>query len=216
MDINQQNKNSVGCKIILVGDSGVGKTSIIARYVRKYKDNEKMTVGASFISKQENIKDNIICFNIWDTAGQEQFRSINGIFYQDAYICILVFDITRKQSFYNLESYWYNSVLEQSTKNTIFHIAGNKLDLFQQEEINREEVEEFGKKINAEISYISAKNENAKDVDLLFKQMAEKFLESDFYKENIYSEKIVKKTTLKLDKQTESVDRKTKNQKRCC
>jgi len=215
MDIKQKSQNSVRCKIILVGDSAVGKTSIIGRYLKKFNEKEKMTIGASFTNKQEMIDDKMITFNIWDTAGQEKFRSINGIFYQDAYICILVFDITRKQSFYNLKSYWYDSVLEQSSKNIIFHIVGNKIDLFQQEEIDREEVEEFGKTINAEISYVSAKNENSTGVDSLFKKMGEKFLESDFYKE-IVSSKAPKKEKLNNDKQTLSEDRKTKNQKRCC
>ena len=215
MDIKQKSQNSVRCKIILVGDSAVGKTSIIGRYVRKFNEKEKMTIGASFTNKQEIIDDKNICFNIWDTAGQEKFRSINGIFYQDAYICLLVFDITRKQSFSNLKSYWHNSVLEQSSKNIIFHIVGNKIDLFQQEEIDREEVAEFGKTINAEISYISAKNENSTGVDSLFKKMGEKFLESDFYKEIVSSQKTPKKEKLNVDKQTNE-DRKTKNQKRCC
>ena len=67
----------VNCKIILVGDSGVGKTTIIGRYLNNFDKNEQSTVGASFANKTEDIDGNIIIFEIWDTAGQERFRSVN-------------------------------------------------------------------------------------------------------------------------------------------
>ena len=89
----------IRCKAILVGNSGVGKTSIISRYLNKFNPREKTTIGASFTNKLEVINNNKILFEIWDTAGQEKFRSINSIFYQDAYICLLVYDITDQKSF---------------------------------------------------------------------------------------------------------------------
>ena len=90
-------QSPIRCKTIIVGDSGVGKTSIISRYLKKYNDKEMSTIGASFTNKLETIDGKVILFEIWDTAGQERYRSINNIFYQDAYICLLVYDITKKK-----------------------------------------------------------------------------------------------------------------------
>ena len=128
MENKQAEQIPVRCKTIIVGNSGVGKTSIISRYLKKFNPNEKSTIGASFTNKNEVIDGKPIIFEIWDTAGQERFRSINSIFYQDAYICILVYDITKAESFKDLKEYWYKSVLEQSSDNIIFHIVGNKID----------------------------------------------------------------------------------------
>ena len=95
MTENISNETPIRCKTILVGDSGVGKTSIINRYVKKkINAQENVTIGASFTNKLGNINGRQIVFEIWDTAGQERFRSINNIFYQDAHICIMVYDIS--------------------------------------------------------------------------------------------------------------------------
>jgi small GTP-binding protein len=93
--MSEVNQNPISCKTILVGESGVGKTSIIGRYLNKFNENQKATIGASFSNKLENIDGKEILFEIWDTAGQERYRSVNTLFYQDAYICILVYDIKK-------------------------------------------------------------------------------------------------------------------------
>ena len=185
MENKQAEQIPVRCKTIIVGNSGVGKTSIISRYLKKFNPNEKSTIGASFTNKNEVIDGKPIIFEIWDTAGQERFRSINSIFYQDAYICILVYDITKAESFKDLKEYWYKSVLEQSSDNINFHIVGNKIDLFDKEKVDRKEVEEYCEEIGAEVSYISAMEENGTYVDILFNKLGEKFLNSDIYIENI-------------------------------
>ena len=167
----------IRCKAIIVGNSGVGKTSIISRYLNKFNPREKTTIGASFTNKLEVINNNKILFEIWDTAGQEKFRSINSIFYQDAYICLLVYDITDKKSFEDLKTYWYDSVLEHSSKDIIFHVIGNKIDMLKEEEVNRDEVKEFCEKIDADLNYISAKEETTAYVDVLFKKIGEKFVQ---------------------------------------
>ena len=123
----------VNCKIILVGDSGVGKTTIIGRYLNNFDKNEQSTVGASFANKTEDIDGNIIIFEIWDTAGQERFRSVNSIFYQKSYICLMVFDITKKESFEHLDSFWYEAAKQYAHEKVIFHVCGNKIDLFDKE-----------------------------------------------------------------------------------
>ena len=117
MDIKQKSQNSVRCKIILVGDSAVGKTSIIGRYLKKFNEKEKMTIGASFTNKQEMIDDKMITFNIWDTAGQEKFRSLAKVFYKNAAICVLVYDITRYDTFEELEHFWVDEIKNSVNSN---------------------------------------------------------------------------------------------------
>ena len=152
----KNNQDSIHCKTILVGDSGVGKTTIIGRYINKYNPNEKATIGASFTNKSEKVDGKDIIFEIWDTAGQERFRSINSIFYQDAYICIMVYDITNKTSFDSLKEYWYDAVKKDASENIIFHVAGNKIDLFEDEQVERNDVKEYCDTIDSDYSFISA------------------------------------------------------------
>jgi len=212
MENKQTEQIPVRCKTIIVGNSGVGKTSIISRYLKKFNPNEKSTIGASFTNKNEVIDGKPIIFEIWDTAGQERFRSINSIFYQDAYICILVYDITKAESFKDLKEYWYKSVLEQSSDNIIFHIVGNKIDLFDKEKVDRKEVEEYCEQIGAEVSYISAMEENGTYVDILFNKLGEKFLNSDIYIENIKAIQTKKTEKIKID----DVEKKNSKKRKCC
>jgi small GTP-binding protein len=216
MKNKKEEENMVRCKTIIVGNSGVGKTAIISRYIRKFDPTAKSTIGASFTNKIERINDKQIIFEIWDTAGQERFRSINSIFYQDAYICILVYDITNKKSFEDLKEYWHDSVLEQTSQDIIFHVVGNKIDLFEREVVERDEVEEFCKSINAEASYISAKEETTTYVDVLFNTLGQKFLESDFFRNKEIQLKNNKKDKIKLKDNDSDEKEDSKNKKKCC
>jgi Ras-related protein Rab-11A len=215
MDNSQIDENPIRCKTILVGNSGVGKTSIISRYLGKFNPKEKTTIGASFTNKLEVVNDKKILFEIWDTAGQERYRSINNIFYQDAYICLLVYDITKKQTFDDIKEYWYKSVLDEATENIIFHIVGNKIDLISEEEVGRNEVKDYCDKIGVDVSFISAKEENSTYVDILFNQLAEKFINSEKYKEleKLFLKNQPKKLKIDDDTTQEKIVRK---QKGCC
>ena len=175
----KNNQDSIHCKTILVGDSGVGKTTIIGRYINKYNPNEKATIGASFTNKSEKVDGKDIIFEIWDTAGQERFRSINSIFYQDAYICIMVYDITNKTSFDSLKEYWYDAVKKDASENIIFHVAGNKIDLFEDEQVERNDVKEYCDTIDSDYSFISA-TENTY-IDDLFQKIGKKFINPYFF-----------------------------------
>ena len=215
MDNSQIDENPIRCKTILVGNSGVGKTSIISRYLGKFNPKEKTTIGASFTNKLEVVNDKKILFEIWDTAGQERYRSINNIFYQDAYICLLVYDITKKQTFDDIKEYWYKSVLDEATENIIFHVVGNKIDLIREEEVDRNEVKDYCDKIGVDVSFISAKEENSTYVDILFSQLAEKFINSEKYKEleKLFLKNQPKKLKIDDDTTQEKIVRK---QKGCC
>ena len=215
MSNTEYDEDIVRCKTIIVGNSGVGKTSIISRYLRKFNPNERSTIGASFTNRLEIINDNKILFEMWDTAGQEKFRSINSIFYQDANICILVYDITNQKSFEELKDYWYNSVLENSSNDIIFQIVGNKIDLFDQEVVDRKDVEDFCKQLGTEVNFVSAKDENSVYIDGLFKKLAEKFLNSDIFKKKEEELKSNKTNQLKLDSNEYKKKQKQKR-KKCC
>ena len=213
MDNNQIEQSPVRCKTLIIGNSGVGKTSIISRYINKFSPNIKSTIGASFTNKNVTIDGKKIIFEIWDTAGEERFRSINSIFYQDAYIYVLVYDITNVKSFQDIKDFWYNSVVENSTENIIFHVVGNKIDLIEKEKVNRYEVKEFCDKIGAESSYISAYDDNSNLIDILFNTLGEKFINSSFYKEN--DESMTFKTVI-LKKPNKNKNNNDKNKKKCC
>ena len=113
-------KESVICKVVLIGESGVGKTSIISRYTTNtFKENLMATPGANFLTKLVPFKDEkeSIKFEIWDTAGQEKYRSLAKVFYKNAAACVLVYDITNKKSFDELKNYWISEIKENSSQN---------------------------------------------------------------------------------------------------
>jgi small GTP-binding protein len=213
--MSEKNEEPISCKTILVGDSAVGKTSIIARYLDKYKGKENPTIGASFANKIENIDGKEIKFEIWDTAGQERFRSINSIFYQDAYICIMVYDVTNQNSFQSLGNYWYNAVKEYGNEEIIYHVAGNKIDLFENEQVEKEKVKEYCESINAEYCFVSA-SENTY-IGEMFKNLGKKFINSDLYKKIIETKsKQTKTSPKKLSKEEVNDKPENKKKKRFC
>ena len=119
-------------KVILLGDTGVGKTSIINRYISNTFSNVlTATPGASFTSKTVMFEDykQSIKFEIWDTAGQEKYRSLAKVFYKTASVCILVYDICRKASFEELKKYWINEVKANASSNLCNLIFNNNFFL---------------------------------------------------------------------------------------
>ena len=121
MEDEDEYENAQSCKVVLLGESGVGKTSIISRFINNvFGENIISTTGASYAGKTmtfDEFEGKAIKFEIWDTAGQEQYRSLTKIFYKDAPAAILVYDITRKDSFLELKNYWYDQVKETAPKN---------------------------------------------------------------------------------------------------
>ena len=113
------NFDLISCKVVIIGESGVGKTCITSRYTKgTFNPDEVPSPSAAFTEKIFKLEDNkTIKFDIWDTAGQERFRSIGKIFYNDARAVILVYDITNIKSFEEIKKYWYNQILEYSSKN---------------------------------------------------------------------------------------------------
>ena len=115
-----EEKQSIPCKVVLIGESGVGKTSIISRYISNTFSSVLMaTPGANFTTKTIFLQDEnqSIKFEIWDTAGQEKYRALAKVFYKNAAVCILVYDITRKASFEELKKYWVQEIKANASPN---------------------------------------------------------------------------------------------------
>jgi len=119
-DEEEEREEILKCKVILIGSSNVGKTSIILRYIKdKFNSDQISTAGAAFYSKTIIIddKNQAIKFEIWDTAGQERYRSLNRAFYKNSNACILVYDITNQSSFNDLKDFWINEIKENAPEN---------------------------------------------------------------------------------------------------
>ena len=155
-------ENTNPYKVVLLGESGVGKTCIIAQFTNGTFDANTVTsLTAQFIRKTMEFADKkSITFDIWDTAGQEKYRSLAKIFYKDAKAIVLVYDITSKDSFVQMKEYWYEQIKQQGNKDVIIAVAANKGDLYEKRVISNEEGEEFAKQIGAIFATTSAKDDS--------------------------------------------------------
>ena len=168
------------CKVVLLGEAGVGKTSIISRYVSNtFSDVLMSTTGASFATKKYEVdNEHKIKFQIWDTAGQERFRSLAKIFYQNAAVAVLVYDITRRDSFEKLKDFWIKELKENAPSDIILAIAANKSDNYEFEAVSLKEGSDLAKEINAIFKSTSAMLSHG--IEDLFKLIAEKFINPAF------------------------------------
>jgi len=118
---NYYDESAKTCKVILLGESGVGKTSLLARFINNtYNDIITSITGASYAGKTmcfDEFQGKRIKFEIWDTAGQERYRALTKIFYKDADVVILGYDITNERSFEEIQKYWYNEIKQNCSKN---------------------------------------------------------------------------------------------------
>ena len=190
--------NVLSCKIVLLGESGVGKTCIISRYINQvFEGNTISTNGASYAAKTLHFDDydKSLKVEIWDTAGQEQYRSLTKIFYKDATAAILVYDITRKKSFDEIKNYWYKQLLDCAPSDIVVGLAGNKADLFDREQVSEEEAKEFAKEIKAIFRLTSAMT--AIGIDELFSAVGKKILDPDYDDEDVESEPMPEPTPKK-------------------
>ena len=126
-------------KVVLVGDSFVGKTNIMSKYLKnEFHEDSKATVGVEFGSRQFNIEGHVIKAQIWDTAGQERYKAITSAYYKGAKGAFIVYDITRKESFDNVTK-WAEQLKSTADKNLTIIIVGNKTDLEDQRQVTSEE-----------------------------------------------------------------------------
>ena len=149
-------KEDYKIKLIILGDSGVGKTNLITRFASdKFNKNSKATIGVEFIYKTLKINNEIFKIEIWDTAGQERYKSITSAYYKGAKGAIIVYDITSEQSFKNIEI-WMHEVKGKALNNLQIMIIGNKTDLYKERKISMEQGIEKAKTLNLHLFEASA------------------------------------------------------------
>jgi len=116
-------------KLVLLGDSAVGKSSLVLRFVKKqFYEYQESTIGAAFLTQTVSVKDYVVKFEIWDTAGQERYHSLAPMYYRGAASAVVVYDLTNRQSFVRAKS-WVKELQKQGNPNIVIALAGNKLDL---------------------------------------------------------------------------------------
>ena len=207
-----EDSDNITCKVVLVGDSGVGKTCLIQRYVNdKYSEDTESTSASTYTYKIVEYKDynKSVSLDIWDTAGQEVYRALARNFYLNASIGILVYDVRRRATFESIKDYWYDQLKQSGEENIVLGIAGNKCDLFQEEEVAEEEVKKYAKSIGAVFHLTSCKE--SVGIDDLFFECGKKYLEVN----NLTGKTEEKKEKIVLDKK-KTVINKNDRKRKCC
>lgn len=214
----EENKEkSIPYKVVLIGESGVGKTCIMAQFISNKFDPDSITNStAQFFLKNLEMPDGkILTFHFWDTAGQEKYRSLAKIFYKDANVVILVYDITNSKTFNIMKEYWYEQVHNYGKKDVIYAIAANKSDMYEERQVTDDEGENFAKKIGGIFSSTSAKDDVG--INQLFDEIGQKILNKKNFSFNTKEKKVnmkkdVKKNVIKDKKDTEEKNIKDKKE----
>lgn len=144
-------------KVVLLGDTGVGKSSLVLRFVTEdFKEYSESTIGASFMSKVEVIDGTAYKYQIWDTAGQEKYHSLAPMYYRGAAAAIIVYDITNVLSFEKTQA-WVEELQRHGPENIVLVVAGNKADLEDKRVVGKDKAEAYAKKIGGIFLETSAK-----------------------------------------------------------
>ena len=198
-------------KVILIGDSSVGKTNIMTKYLKnEFKEDSKATVGVEFGSKNFTIEGHSIKAQIWDTAGQERYRSITNAYYKGAKGAFVVYDITRKETFSSIDK-WITDLRSSADKKINIILIGNKTDLEQNREVTKEQGSEKSKAFG--VAFMETSANNGENIEQAFDEMMQQVF-------NIYRSEIKKEEELagSIEGQNINVDSENKGEgkKGCC
>ncbi|CCE64859.1 hypothetical protein TPHA_0J00360 [Tetrapisispora phaffii CBS 4417] len=197
-------------KVIVLGDSGVGKTSLMHRYVNdKYSQQYKATIGADFLTKEVVIDDGsqAATMQVWDTAGQERFQSLGVAFYRGADCCVLVYDVTNPKSFDNIKS-WRDEFLihanVSSPETFPFVILGNKIDIEDsKQKISAKQGQEMAKELgNIPLFLTSAKD--SINVDVAFEEITRGALQQNQNDADAFKDDFNDAINIQLDDESSS------------
>uniref|UniRef100_A0A1B6DII9 Uncharacterized protein n=1 Tax=Clastoptera arizonana TaxID=38151 RepID=A0A1B6DII9_9HEMI len=146
-------------KVVVLGAQGVGKTSMVVRYIGKmFSHHISPTIGASFFTCKINVEDVRVKLQVWDTAGQERFRSMAPMYYRSANAALLVFDITQYFTFTSIKS-WIKELQRNVEEPLVLCVVGNKIDLENQRKVSRDEALEYTSSIGGTYYEVSALND---------------------------------------------------------
>ena len=202
MSINE-NDDPASIKVILLGETGVGKTCLINAYMgKRFLQNSLTTSSPESERKILEINQKKYLIELWDTAGQEKYRSMNNLFIKESKVVILVYDVTLEKSFSELE-YWVKTTKEILNNEAVYGIAGNKADLIDDITVSDEEGKKFAKDNGALFCTTSAK-EDSKGFQIFLDQLI-----------NQYVEKNIDKLSNNKDRRKLSV-KNTKKKRKCC
>ena len=169
-------------KYIIIGDAYVGKSNLLLRYAHgQFKDDYQLTIGVEFAAKNVKIRGKTYRIQIWDTAGQESFRSITRGYYKSSVCALVVYDISNKESFNNIST-WIEDCKNQSPKTIFFVLVGNKSDLEDKRKVSTEEGQELAEKYGIPFYETSAKT--GTNINEIFYNSAEeivKKMEQNYY-----------------------------------
>jgi Ras-related protein Rab-6A len=157
------------CKVVLLGSSGAGKTSLVCRFIRSEFDKDySPTVGIDFFTKPVQVRGQTVNLQIWDTAGQEQFRSLIPSYIRESSIAIIVYDVSVPSSFDDAKG-WHKTAREERGNDVVCVLVGNKIDL--DSRVNSEDVASYAKQFGIQTIETSAKT--GQNVQRLFKLVSE-------------------------------------------
>ena len=159
-------------KLVLLGDSAVGKSCLVVRFVRdEFFEFQEPTIGAAFLTQTVSVDDATVKFEIWDTAGQERYRSLAPMYYRGAAAAIVVYDITKKDSFTGAKT-WVKELQRRGDPNVVIALAGNKSDMENKRKVQTEEAKAYAEE--NEIIYMETSAKTAVNVRNLFMEIAKK------------------------------------------
>ncbi|PNF23386.1 hypothetical protein B7P43_G12942 [Cryptotermes secundus] len=158
---------TIEAKVVVLGAQGVGKTSMVVRYVGKmFSHHISPTIGASFFTCRLNVEDTRVKLQVWDTAGQERFRSMAPMYYRNANAALIVFDITQYETFDAMKT-WVKELQRNVLEPMVLSVVGNKTDLESRRQVTREEALQYAASIGGNYFESSAVNdEGIEDVFL--------------------------------------------------
>ena len=198
-------------KIVLIGDTSVGKTNMLSRYIsNEYNPNSQSTIGVELSTKNYIFDNNEVKVQIWDTAGQEKYRSITSSYYKGAQGCLLVYDITRKETFDNIDKLF--SELKNSSNSDITAILiGNKCDLSNERKVTTEEAQKKAKLLN--MAFMETSALDGSNIDKAFSELVNNVYQKN--KQNFNNEiKVI------LEDKGEEINQQGKEEKKknsnCC
>ena len=191
-------------KLVIIGNSNVGKSSILMRFSDdSFNESYLTTIGVDFRFKTLNIEQKLIKLQIWDTAGQERFRTITNAYYKGADVIVLVYDITNGESFQDIDKFWLKEVENYAEKDVELIILGNKCDLEQQRAVGTIDVQEYAEKKSMEFYETSAKTNES--IEKAFVNVGKKLIAK---KIALMEAKKAKKRAQRGSKSSNSVDEK--------
>ena len=204
--------NEIDLKILLVGDTSVGKTSILSKYIDDiFEENQISTIGVEYKVKSLIINGRKINLRIWDSSGQERFRSITQSFFRNAEGILYIFDLTEKKTFEGVKQWLIDS--ESYDLNIKKILVGNKVDLVEKRKVEKEIIDNFVKKIQLKYYEMSAKD--GTNIDNVFRELAEMIL-SGFSEEDLNEKLNISDLGQKKDGSFIITNPKKNQKKKCC